>query len=73
MDIAGFHPPHGGWTYAARLDDDPRFRRDCLYQYDVDDKMVEEFGQVRSAGEFVRRELVTEESLQLLQEIRLFP
>lgn len=59
---------HGGWTYAARLDDDPRFRRDYLpiYEY-IDDKMAKQFGEERWAGDFVRRELVTPATLESLQ------
>ncbi len=50
---------HDYWTHLARLDEDPRFRRDylALREYeDADDKA--RFGESIQSGDFVRRDAV---------------
>ena len=62
---------HGGWTYTASLDDDPRFRRDYLaiFEY-VDPAMVLVFGGEKYSGDYIRRSLVTTpEELAMLQAV----
>jgi len=62
---------HGGWTYAARLEDDPRFRQGyvAISEY-IDQALVMEFGEERYSGDFVRRSLIkTSDELELLQAV----
>jgi hypothetical protein len=62
---------HGGWTYTARLEDDPRFRQEyiAISEY-IDQAMVIEFGDQKYSGDFVRRSLIkTPDELELLQAV----
>lgn len=50
---------HGNWTVAARLDDDPRFRRDYIPINEYRDKWIEQkTGQVMMSGDFVRIDVI---------------
>jgi hypothetical protein len=62
---------HGGWTYTARLEDDPRFRQDyiAIFEY-IDQAMVSNYGEERYSGDFVRRSLLkTPDKMKLLQAV----
>jgi len=62
---------HGGWTYTARLEDDPRFRQDyvAISEY-IDQAMVLEFGEEIYSGDFVRYSLVkSPNEMELLQAV----
>ncbi len=70
-DLAAFHNyvfdtlhptfihTHGLWTYLARLDDDPRFRRDyAAIREELDPWIRKKFGLEMFSGDYVRREAV---------------
>ncbi|MGB9724261.1 MAG: hypothetical protein ACP5OO_12660 [Chloroflexia bacterium] len=49
---------HGLWAYLARLDDDPRFRRDyAAIREGLDPWIREKFGLEMYSGDYVRREV----------------
>lgn len=81
QDLAAFHDyvfdilrptfihTHGLWAYLARLDDDPRFRRDYMaIREELDPWIRKKFGLEMFSGDYVRRE-VAEGHLEELQGI----
>jgi hypothetical protein len=59
-------------TWLARLDDDPRFRRDYvpIKEY-VDQWVKERYGVTMHSGEFVRRDLLSGEAeAGILEEVK---
>ncbi len=64
---------HGNWTYAARLDDDSRFRRDYTPLQEYEDKFIKNnLGLTMMSGDYVRKDAVAddEELLQALRQIK---
>lgn len=52
---------HGPWAYQARLDADPRFRRDYLpIREQIDPYVLKEYGEQMYAGDYVRREVANQ-------------
>lgn len=50
---------HGLWAYLARLDEDPRFRRDYVAIWEEPDPWIrKKFGLEMYSGDYVRREVV---------------
>jgi hypothetical protein len=61
---------HGVWALRARLDDDPRFRRDYVAIREAEDPWVrEKSGRPMLSGDYVRRDAVNEEALARLRAL----
>ncbi|MBW1728407.1 MAG: hypothetical protein JRJ62_12695 [Deltaproteobacteria bacterium] len=61
---------HGNWTYAARLDDDERFRRDYVPISEYRDKWIEsKTGRIMMSGDFIRKDVIAgrEDILDLIR------
>lgn len=61
---------HGSWTWRAKFEEDPRFRRDYLAIREWPDKWIlKNFNQTMHSGDFVRRD-ATPGDPDMLKELR---
>ncbi|UCE24239.1 MAG: hypothetical protein JSU74_13265 [Candidatus Zixiibacteriota bacterium] len=62
---------HGNWTYAARFDDDPRFRRDYIPIEEYEDQWIlNRLNLKMMSGNYVRRDVIAGKEEQLLELLR---
>lgn len=62
---------HDVWSYLARLDDDPRFRRDYLPLYEYPDAWAKQrHGLTVYAGDYVRKDVLNNDNRDALAEIQ---
>ena len=62
---------HDTWTYLARLDDDPRFRRDYTPIYEYDDAWAQKrHGLTLRSGDYVRKDVLTDGNAAALANLR---
>lgn len=62
---------HDVWSYLARLDDDPRFRRDYVPLYEYPDAWAKQrHGLTVYAGDYVRKDVLNENNQAALMALR---
>ncbi len=62
---------HDTWTYLARLDDDPRFRRDYTPVFEYPDPWIgKRHGLTRYSGDYVRKDVLNEANAAELAQLR---
>ena len=62
---------HGNWTYAARFDDDPRFRQDYVPIEEYEDQWIKSrTNRTMMSGNYVRKDVIAGNEEQLLEILR---
>ncbi len=65
---------HGGFTYASRLDEDPRFRQEyvAICEY-VEPLLLESLGLTLYSGDYVRRDALSAENWHVFFTMQQYP